>query len=527
MLTHRCIPGSFGAAAHRDHISDNEFKVPKYLQRKIPSRKTIPSEAKQEWILACQQFLHRLTAVQPTDVEFRVRTYQLLCLPTAMLSLDDEDKAHNSRQRQRSLKERLAEVFLTDGEDLVFAKPEDDGSQISSDEDMDELYEDDAEEKRQDKHRKQRKTQRQAEKKIDKCVILAQMGAWHKALQTLQPSKLADSSAPEVQQLCRSLFPRRCNEAKLPTPPESEPLTILPGEVYDSITKLRRGAAPGLSGWTRELLAVLKCDNVCITGLAALLTAYVNRQLGSQLEGFLATSNLVPFCKDGVSTNKGVRPICLGEVFVKMCAHILMNRQRSNIRESICNTQFGVGKGVEKALIELEGIELKHDDDDKCLVKLDLSNAFNSVSRVAFLTELYANNHLRHLFQLVDALYGKPSEVLLTRPDGELVGKIHQEEGTRQGDVLALLLFCLGLNAIGVDFIKRELPHIMYVDDITLKVPLKIVPVLLAHLSDQLKARGLRLNVSKTQILVKPGKVAEAMVGASLHCVFKASQCSS
>ena len=201
ILTHRCIPGSFGASAHRDHISDNEFKVPKYLQRKIPSRKTIPSEAKQEWILACQQFLHRLTVVQPTDVEFRVRTYQLLCLPTAMLSLDDEDKAHNSRQRQRSLKERLAEVFLTDGEDLVFAKPEDDGSQISSDEDMDELYEDDAEEKRQDKHRKQRKTQRQAEKKIDKCVILAQMGAWHKALQTLQPSKLADSSAPEVQQL--------------------------------------------------------------------------------------------------------------------------------------------------------------------------------------------------------------------------------------------------------------------------------------------------------------------------------------
>jgi len=128
---------------------------------------------------------------------------------------------------------------------------------------------------------------------------------------------------------------------------------------------------------------------------------------------------------------------------------------------------------------------------ERALVKLDFSNAFNSIRRDAVLDAVAF--HRPDLLPLAISTYGSPS--FLWTGDTTL----QSAEGVQQGDPLGPLLFCLALDAplksLDTEFLAG------YLDDISLG---DTVPRLVQHvraLEASASSIGLRLNREKCEIV--------------------------
>ena len=85
--------------------------------------------------------------------------------------------------------------------------------------------------------------------------------------------------------------------------------------------------------------------------------------------------------------------------------------------------------------------------DDFLLLKIDFENAFNMVSRKAFLEVVY--NSFPAIYEWVQFCYGSPSHLLF----GDSL--ISSSSGVQQGDPIGPFLFCLALDKI-VRSIERD-----------------------------------------------------------------------
>src|ERR1700759_1565187 len=102
--------------------------------------------------------------------------------------------------------------------------------------------------------------------------------------------------------------------------------------------------------------------------------------------------------------------------------------------------QLGVGvKGGCEALIHSARRFIAGMGVEKAFIKLDFSNAFNSVRRDSVLEAV--SLHRPDLLDFVCSSHGSPSYLWF----GD--SRILSAEGVQQGDPLGPLLFCLALNA--------------------------------------------------------------------------------
>ena len=167
--------------------------------------------------------------------------------------------------------------------------------------------------------------------------------------------------------------------------------------------------------------------------------------------------------------------------------------------------QLGVASpyGVEKIVRGLRiCIEEHVNDKDFVVMKIDLRNAFNLVSRQALLDECRA--HFSEIFQWAAGCYGDHPLLL------SAMGTLRSESGVQQGDPLGPLLFCLVLhkvvNAIAADSICSQLSfHSWYMDDGVIAGP-KQAALQALSINKQLgPPLGLFINTSKCELFSKEG----------------------
>ena len=159
---------------------------------------------------------------------------------------------------------------------------------------------------------------------------LARKGKASQALDALKPDKLAPTSNPEVMEALQKVHPSAHDDVKYndlnqfcPRDPDGRPLpeyfnkSNLVGTIYTrndillAIRKMKRHAAPGLSGWTQELFVPLLKDSTA--AIQDFLVTYINQYMSLELPGlsqhFSSNSFLFAFWK--VEAAKTVRPIAI------------------------------------------------------------------------------------------------------------------------------------------------------------------------------------------------------------------------
>ena len=154
---------------------------------------------------------------------------------------------------------------------------------------------------------------------------------------------------------------------------------------------------------------------------------------------------------------------------------------------------FGIPGGAEAIVHSVRHFLLENED--SILVKLDYTNAFNSISRSEMI--LTVKEKYPHMLPFILQCYGTKSflcygnEIILS------------EEGVQQGDPLGPLLFCLLIQPI-VESIQSDMNE-WYLDDGSIGGPIANVIQDIKRIISRSEEVGLHLNPSKCEALrIKP-----------------------
>jgi hypothetical protein len=154
------------------------------------------------------------------------------------------------------------------------------------------------------------------------------------------------------------------------------PLCITADTLTAVLGRLRRGTAPGLTGWTYEHIL----DATRRPSARRACLNFLNDMLAGRLPPIpeLLDSDGLPLTKP----TGGVRPIAIGEAWLRLAALCAVH-DCSQLGPSLAPLQLGVGipGGAEGIGYAIRSALDAHPD--HVLLSLDCKNAFNSVSRQA------------------------------------------------------------------------------------------------------------------------------------------------
>ncbi len=132
----------------------------------------------------------------------------------------------------------------------------------------------------------------------------------------------------------------------------------------------------------------------------------------------------------------GVRPIAVGCTLRCLVAKVAGFSVVGDMAALLAPHQLGYGvSGGAEAAVHAARKFLSNLDPEHAIVKLDFSNAFNSIRRDSMLEAI--RSHAPSIYPLVHTAYSAPS--VLRWGDRT----ISSAEGVQQGDPLGPLLFCL------------------------------------------------------------------------------------
>src|SRR6201996_7829045 len=286
--------------------------------------------------------------------------------------------------------------------------------------------------------------------------------------------------------------PAPADRAPTPGPGFYTSLQITEDEVLKAIKSFPAGSSGGPDGFRpQHLLELVTCQSNGPALLSA-VTNFVNLVLDG---GCPAAVCPVFFGARLIALEKksgGFRPIAIGYTLRRLiakCANTFAQKKLANYFSPI---QLGVTvSGGCEAAVHASRRFLKGMAVDDVLVKLDFSNAFNTVRRDSVLNAVATR--LPDLYRFCNSAYCSPS----TLQFGERL--IASQEGVQQGNPLGPLLFCLIIQPI-LSSLSSKL-RVGYLDDVTLGCKVDAVNNDVSSIVSCGITVGLQLNHSKCEIV--------------------------
>ena len=332
-------------------------------------------------------------------------------------------------------------------------------------------------------------------RRIDQAELLVREGHAGKAARLLTRQALGRPDTDVVSGL-KALHPG--GPEFLPALPQGAPMLqwVDPAELVLIIGKMSRGAAPGRSGWTPDLLKAISSDPDCVKGLAHLVLDIINGQFRKEARRALLGSILVALPKP----NGKVQPIAMGETFYKLAGAYAMRLVNKEVRSALGPNQYAMQPGGSESAVQTILATLSLQPMWSALA-VDVSNAFNSRDRGQILGKLYSIESLQLLWRLADWAYGSPSHLWISE-DGVITDTLLSTQGVKQGDPLASFLFSLSLVDIYADAIKNsDVVLVAVQDDVCLLGDPSRVITAYRTLAWRLTHSGLTLVPSKSVAL--------------------------
>ncbi len=263
--------------------------------------------------------------------------------------------------------------------------------------------------------------------------------AAYRALTSLPLPPVTEQVVGSLRRMHPPAYPGR----PIPVMPDCPVLDVNLARLEHAFRRLAAKASPGLSGWRKSLLTCLMQDPRCIGGIAFLVRLILNGSITDPaLREALLGSRLIALAKP--TGNGAVRPIAIGDIFVKLAAHYALDLVSAHIPHLFHPLQFGLYTrgGVEKVILAAQ--MLLESDPGRVMLSVDFQNSFNERCRAIIAEALYRLIQLSALWRLFNWSYGSPVPLFLF-DRGRCVQCLMSCEGVRQGDVLGSFLFALSI----------------------------------------------------------------------------------
>lgn len=315
------------------------------------------------------------------------------------------------------------------------------------------------------------------------------------------PSSFNESTFQALQDKHPSAYQDR---KTLPDPLSTTALIVEEADVKKAILSFPAGSSGGLDGLRpqhlRDLVNCLESGSELVSSL----TAFVNMLLSG-----VCHAEMIPILFGGrlVALNKkdgGVRPIAVGNTLRRLAAKCANSYAAAKLAPLFSPRQLGVGiaGGCEAAVHSVRRF-LTHAAPDDILVKLDFSNAFNSIRRDAMLAAVVSN--IPELYCFCHLSYSTHSFLKFG------TYTIMSEEGAQQGDPLGPLLFCITIHDL-LSSLSSDL-SLAYLDDFSLGGSQASVVKDVDLIADEGAKLGLHLNVKKCELIgrhrISSGRLAD------------------
>ena len=337
---------------------------------------------------------------------------------------------------------------------------------------------------------------------VQTAVSLAREGLLSKACQTLTSSGLAPDNNT-TWNLLVSKHPK----GTPPTPPIAPLLAApyLPPDfnIMAVLHSFPKDTACGPSGLRIQHLieaAEVPLQFPICAVLREVVNLLISGKVPVQVTRFLAGGNLVALEKNKPNCPPDIRPIAVGEAIRRLVGKCLCSMTKAKAHDFLAPFQLGVAcqGGAEKIIRGLRSCMDEHwQEVDFAVLKIDLLNAFNRVSRQAVLNACAL--HIPELLPWSQWCYGQHPALWHS------LGSISSETGVQQGDPLGPLLFCLVLqqiiSAIAEDVdCESLLFHHWYIDDGVVAGPVAAIARVLAIIQERGPPLGLNINIAKCEL---------------------------
>ena len=270
---------------------------------------------------------------------------------------------------------------------------------------------------------KQTKTDEEKELiEMKRIKTLASRGLFYKIPQIENTSVIGDFPKQTLDRI-EKLFPDKPLPCSIP-PLEEKEFDIEASEWIKQLKSMKRGAAPGLSGWTRELLLPLfACSNIR-PHLVLFLNTVINNKTSNQIQIVFQTGILVALTYS--NDKEKIRPIVIKDFLVRLAWKTALNQMENKKAE-------GSGYRMKNACGAVISC-LQHLLDSKVdIVAYDISNCFNEIDRHIPIEVLRNEQCFSPLFPLLNLTYCSPLFVSIFDSKSDQVGRIKVTHGTHQG----------------------------------------------------------------------------------------------
>jgi len=362
-----------------------------------------------------------------------------------------------------------------------------------------------------------------------------------KIMEILSPTLSADSrpdaapllTAEQKTEILRNLHPHATERDVLEDPnnpalvarqakaKDTPALKLSSKSISKALRKLPTGSARGYSGWTPALIKqVFYQNNKRRRTSFALIDGFLASMLNGELESRLWTTSRTCLIPKPNSTS--YRPLGIGEPWIRLLGKAVMIQIGDEIGIKLHPFQNGSGVpgGCE---ITARIIQLIYDaktalgEPQYVAISCDVHNAFNELAKLLSFDGIL--QYVPGLAKWYLWAYGKSS--YLRWSDGSLAEGVQNHTGSRQGDPLAGLVFCLGFQQVLLrlqeklkacdsyisprDNQQKALPMktglIAFMDDVTVFVHRRTASKALELIEETFQEFRIRLNRAKTCIV--------------------------
>jgi hypothetical protein len=271
---------------------------------------------------------------------------------------------------------------------------------------------------------------------------------------------------------------------------------LTPKHVLKALHKMVRRAAPGPSGWTRELLIQVfsNLSSDAQREFCAMIMDIMMGNVGEVTRQILMACNLIPITKP---EQLSLRPIALGDAVYKLACELFWTyvMNKNEVERHFGGVQLGVLAkcGAERMFYRI----VQQSQLGRTVTAIDCVNAFNTLHREAILRALIRHELFHVLIPIFIMEYGVPTK-LFYRPGRHFVTS---EQGVRQGSVFGPLFFAIALQEVIME-LQVEHPSIIlraYLDDIAFSSMALESAEIVKFLRPRMARIGLQMNNGKSK----------------------------